>query len=136
MEASYQKINDKRYSIRLNGELKDIEVPYAKARSIFEAFVRAGGSFGEDGAVQTELMTIIHSFGAVGDIVLSKFGPKGEVLDQGDCSELSVGEVASLFEMASEISGDFMDSISAIQKKESGAGVRSKGTATKEKKAK
>jgi len=112
---SFQKINDKKYSIRIDGNLTDIDVPYGKSQALFEAFVGSGGVIDSEGNVKNDVMSMVRSFGTVGDILLSKYGAKGAVVEQGDCSELSTGEAIELFQMASEIVSDFIQAITQAQ---------------------
>lgn len=112
---SWEKISDKQYSIRLNNTLTDIFVPYAKADSLFRAFVSSGGVISEDGVVQNDIISLISNFSVVGNILLSTYGPRGEVLTEGDCSELSVGEVIEVFKVATDIVENFIKCIGEMQ---------------------
>lgn len=111
----WSKINDKLYRIEINGELTDIKVPFGKVKALFSAFVASGGVIDEHGNIQTDFLTLMNAFGNVGDILLSRYGAKGEILEQGDCSELSGAEITELFTMASEIIENFI--VAATAKK-------------------
>lgn len=117
---SYEKLSDKKYTIRIDGELRDINVPYGKARALFGVFVGEGGVIDEHGEVKTDLRTLVDQFGKVGDCLLSEYGSKGQVLVEGDCSQLSVAETFDLFNMATEIVESFTSAISQNQNPKAG----------------
>lgn len=130
---SYEKINDKKYTIRIDGQLRDINVPYGKAQALFETFVGEGGVIDEKGEVKNDIMSLVSQFGKVGDCLLSEYGPKGQVVVEGDCSELSVAETIALFQMASEVVSSFIEAISQTKSltPEPVAEVKDKASKTK-----
>lgn len=108
---SWTKVSDKLYQIQIDGKYVDVLVAYGKAQALFESFVGSGGIIGEDGEVKNDIMSLVSQFGKVGDVLLSEYGPKGQIVSQGDCSQLSVGETIELFTMASEIVSSFIEAI-------------------------
>jgi hypothetical protein len=104
---AWQKISDKQYRISLDGVLTDIFVPHAKTEKIFNQFISSGGLFDEYGNVTTDPYTLTKNFTTVGDILLTTYGPKGSVIEEGDCSVLSSAEALELFKVASDIIKNF-----------------------------
>jgi hypothetical protein len=113
-EKTWSKINDKKYSIRINDELTDINTPYGKVEILFQSFVGAGGVISSEGIIQNDIISMISNFTKTGNILLSTYGPKGEVLVEGDCSQLSTKELIALFEVASDVVSSFIEVISAM----------------------
>lgn len=112
---SWEKITEKLYTIRINDELKDIKVPYAKVEKLFQSFVGEGGLISAEGIVQTDIIAMVSKFSAVGDILLSTYGPRGEVIEQGDCGQLSTAEIFGLFEIATDVIEGFIVTISTMK---------------------
>lgn len=107
---AWTKVSEKLYQVQIDGKYVSIEVPYGKARKLFTEFVGNGGSFDEEGTA--DIIALINQFGTVGDILLSKFGPKGEIVEEGDCHELSTAETIELFQVAGDIVSNFIEAIS------------------------
>lgn len=116
--ASWTKINEKLYTVRIDGKLQDIACPYGKVEKLFFTFVGDGGVIGADGSVQNDIVNLITNFTKVGDILLSTYGAKGEVISQGDCSNLSTTEIMELFEVATDCIEGFITLISSRKVKE------------------
>ncbi len=112
---SWEKISDKKYALRLNEELTDINVPYGKVEKLFSAFVGSGGIISVDGVVQNDIVSLIKNFSNVGDILLSTYGPRGEVIVEGDCSQLSTLEIISLFEIGTDVIEGFIKTITTMK---------------------
>lgn len=113
----YEKLSDKLYTMRIDGVLTDIKCPYAKTEALFKTFVGSGGMISPTGEVQNDIISLISNFTNVGNILLSVYGPRGEILEQGDCSLLSTQEIICLFEIASDIVQTFISDISQSNQK-------------------
>lgn len=113
---SWQKISDKRYTLRINDEPTDILTPYGKVERIFQAFVGTGGVISAEGVVQNDIISLISNFSNVGNILLSTYGPRGEIVVEGDCSQLSTVEVISLFEIGTDVLEGFIATITEMKK--------------------
>ena len=114
---AWQKISDKQYRISLDGVLTDLFVPYAKTEKIFTQFISSGGLLDEYGNVTTDPYALTKNFTTVGDILLSTYGPKGSVVEEGDCGTLSAVETLQLFEVASDIVKNFILLMSDMSEK-------------------
>lgn len=113
----WQKINDKKYRISLDDNLTDIDVPYAKTEKIFVQFIGNGGLIDEYGNVTTDIVKLIANFKEVGNTLLTKYGPKGEIVEEGYCGDLSAAETIELFQIATDVVESFIQLITE-QKKE------------------
>ena len=114
---AWQKITDKLYQIQIDGKYVDLSVPYAKTEKIFTQFISSGGLLDEYGNVTTDPYALTRNFTTVGDILLSTYGPKGSIVEEGDCSTLSAAEALQLFEVASDIVKNFILLMSDMSEK-------------------
>jgi hypothetical protein len=112
---AYNKVSSKLYQATVNGKYVDINCPYGKVQAVFSAFIGAGGMITEDGQVQTDIISLISNFQRVGDILLTEYGAKGDIISEGDCSILDTEETVELFEIAVDVVTGFIETITAMQ---------------------
>lgn len=116
-DKPFRKISEKEYELVINGRTKTISIPYIKVEKLFSAYVTNGGVIDENGQVVTDIVTLVTSFRAVGDIMLTEYevvNNKIVVAEEGDCSSLSHSEVIALFQLSSEVISNFILSLSQI----------------------
>jgi len=101
---AFKKRSEKLYEVEINNETVKIDVPYEKASQIFTMIVESGIA-GTDGSgeIRIDPVVFFKKFKPIANLVLTKFGPKGEVIEEGDCSLLSQAEVKDLIEVSSDI---------------------------------
>lgn len=104
----YNKRSDKLYEVEVNNETVKIEVPFEKASQIFTMIIESGvAGTDESGEIKIDPIVFFKKFKPIANLVLTKFGPKGEIIEEGDCSLLSQQEVKSLIEVSSDICTSF-----------------------------
>lgn len=119
-EQRFRKVNDKLYQVELNGKYEDINVPYGKIEKLLASFFGEGGMLdAETGQVMTDLPSLIRNFREIGDILLSEYNAKGEVVVEKYCGDLAAADIVSLFLLAQELIQNFTSAISEM----TGAGV-------------
>lgn len=132
----WTKISEKQYRVEIAGELVDIKVPHAKTELLFTTFINKGGVMDSSGKVLTDPITLITSFREVADILLTKYGAKGAVLEEGDSSELSTTEITELFEVATDCVENFLRVVAEMsEKKELAVAAEEKTSKAKKTKA-
>lgn len=105
---SYKKRSDKLYEVEINEETVKIEVPFEKASQIFTMIIESGvAGTDENGEIKIDPIVFFKKFKPIANLVLTKFGPKGEIIEDGDCSLLSQNEVKDLIEVSSDICSTF-----------------------------
>lgn len=109
---AWKKISSKKYQIEIDGEFKTISVPFGKVEKIVEAFFANGGLISETGEILTDPATLIRSFGVLGDILMSDYDSKGDLVKSVGCRDLSDEEVIDLFGIASSVIENFINVIS------------------------
>lgn len=113
---SFKKISGTEYEIVLQGRTKSIFVPFAKTQKLFKVFIQNGGILDEEGRIQTDIITLIDSFKDVADLLLTEHDENGHVVKEGNCANLDSADVIALFQLASEVLGNFIGELTAMQK--------------------
>ena len=111
----FRKVNEKRYQSEIDGEYVNLDVPFSKVEMLFQEFCQY---LTVDGKMDIDPIQMVLSMKKVGNIILTKFGPTGEVLEAGNCSNLSTEELADLFEIGQEAVLAFVTVISKRGKKQ------------------
>lgn len=114
-DKKWRKISEKKYELLAEEGAIIIDVPYGKVELIFQEFLGNNGVIDPTtGTVQTDLLTLITSFGTVGNIVLTKFDLQGNLVEEGNCKALTPSLVPSLFEIAIDVIENFTQVISGM----------------------
>lgn len=118
-EAKWKKITDKKYQrLTDEGEWATVDVPYAKVALLFQTYLGGNGLIDPTtGAVKTDLLTLISSFGELGDILLTEYDNQGNVVTPGNTKMMSIAELVPLFEISTAVIENFIGAVSAIQAK-------------------
>lgn len=114
-EKKWRKLSEKKYELVTDEGTIVIDMPYGKVEKIFIEFMGNNGVIDPTtGLVQTDLLSLIISFGSVGNTVLTKYDPEGNVLEEGNCKALTPSLVPSLFEIAKDVIENFIKVISGM----------------------
>lgn len=111
----YKRISEKRYQSEIDNEYVNIDIPFGRTEILFQEFCKY---ITADGKMVIDPIQMVLSMKTVGNIMLTKFDAKGEVTEQGNCSNLSATELADLFEIGQEVVLAFIEVISARGKKQ------------------
>ena len=112
-EPKWKKINDKKYQRYTEDGYVNVDVPYAKVELVFTEFINNNGLIDvETGLVKTDILTLVRSFGTIGDILLTEFGPDGTIVKEGNARILGMGEIFPLYEIAVDVIQAFMQAVS------------------------
>lgn len=116
-EQKWKKITDKKYQrMTAEGEWVNIDMPYGKVELVFAEFIGGNGLIdAASGTVKTDLMTLIGSFGSVGNIILSEFDAQGNLVAKGNTKALDMTEIPALYQIAIDVIENFMQVISGIR---------------------
>jgi|LGVF01.2.fsa_nt_gb hypothetical protein len=111
----FKKINSKKYQVELEDGWLDIFVPYGKVEKIIQAFYAEGGMLDENNNVTTSLPVMIANFSVIGDIVLSTYDSKGNLVTDVSCRDLAMEEVPKLFALATDVIENFIKVVAPTQ---------------------
>lgn len=115
VEKPFKKVGPIEYEVVLSGRTKTLKVPFNTTQAIFSSFISSGGVIDPvSGEVQQDILSLITSFKAVGDILLTEHDEEGKVTVEGNCSTLSAEDVIVLFQLASEIIQDFIQRLTQM----------------------
>lgn len=115
VEKPFKKVGPIEYEVQLGGRTKTLKVPFNTTQAIFSSFISSGGVIDPvSGEVQQDILSLITSFKAVGDILLTEHDEEGKVTVEGNCSTLSAEDVIVLFQLASEIIQDFIQRLTQM----------------------
>lgn len=113
----FNKVSEKEYQIKIDGKYRTINCSFGKTKLLFSAFISNGGIIDvTTGQVQTDIISLISSFGEVGDILLSEYDHEGKLVTQGNCSVLTTSEVVNLFLLSTSIVEGFTRELGNLQK--------------------
>ena len=111
----FKKISDKRYQSEIDNEYVNIDVSFGKVEILFGEFWQYVTA---DGKISIDPLQMVLSMKKVGNILLTKYDAKGELIEEGNCINLSAIELADLFEIGQEVVLAFINVISARGKKQ------------------
>ncbi|WP_299316378.1 hypothetical protein [uncultured Halomonas sp.] len=115
---AWKRINSKKYQVELDGELRNLSVPYGKVEVLIEEFFAKGGMVDPaTGTVLTDIPTLVRAFGTMGDILLSEYDGRGKLVTEVCCREFSLEEIPQLFEIAVDVIQNFTKAVFAMQER-------------------
>lgn len=117
-ELKWKRISEVKYRTEINGELKDLFIPYAKSSAIFELFVTRGGVIGEDGKVAVDPLLMFAIFKDVAEVILTVHDEKGKVLEEGNASQLAPSDLKILFDVGVDVLENFTKALFPNQSQE------------------
>ena len=127
----FKKVGPIEYEIQLSGRTKTLRVPFGLTEKIFKVFIEAGGIIDPvTGEVQQDVIQLICSFRSIGNILLTEFDENGKAVSEGDCDSLDSVDVITLFQLATEIITNFMQTLAQLnpQSQPEKAGAKAKKT--------
>jgi hypothetical protein len=113
---SFRKISNKEYEIQIDGRTRTIFVPFGKTEMIFREFVSSGGVIDPTtGEVQNDILSLISSFGNVGNVLLTEFDETGKLVKEGNCFNLASEELVDLFQLATSVIENFIKTLTQMK---------------------
>lgn len=104
----FVKVSEVEYQVLLNGKYVNIKTPFEKVSQIFNLYISLGGVIDPTtGEVQTDIMTLVGSFKAVANLLLTEHDEEGKVLKEGNCAALATTDVINLFKLSVELITNF-----------------------------
>lgn len=125
-EKSFKKVSSKKYQIEVDGEYVTINVPFAKVEKLVEEFFSRGGAVSPEGEVLTDIPVLIRSFGALGDVLISEYDSKGNLVEDKGCRDMANEEVIALFQVATDVITNFIEVIAGHKEQEEAPAVTEK----------
>lgn len=120
VEQAFKQVSPIEYEIQLAGRTKTIRIPFAVTEAVFKNFVSSGGLINpQTGEVQQDILQLITSFKAVGDILLTERDEEGKVLKEGNCANLCAEDVIVLFQLATSVVESFIKTLTQMRNPQS-----------------
>jgi hypothetical protein len=104
MQEPFVKVSEVEYQVLLSGKYVSIATPFEKVSQIFNLYISLGGVIDPTtGEVQTDIITLVGSFKAVANLLLTQHDEEGKVVKEGNCASLATSDVITLFKLANEL---------------------------------
>ena len=104
MQEPFVKVSEVEYQVLLGGKYVSISTPFEKVSPIFNLYISLGGVLDPaTGEVQTDIITLVGSFKAVANLLLTQHDEEGKVVKEGNCAALATSDVITLFKLANEL---------------------------------
>lgn len=104
MQEPFVKVSEVEYQVLLGGKYVSISTPFEKVSQIFNLYISLGGVLDPaTGEVQTDIITLVGSFKAVANLLLTQHDEEGKVVKEGNCAALATSDVITLFKLANEL---------------------------------
>lgn len=131
MSERFKKVSSKRYQIEIDGAWVDVHTPYGKIEKLVSAFFAKNGTLNSAEEITMSIPSLIANFGEFGDILLSTYDSRGNVIDEMGCRDLSYEEVTALFEVAADCINSFIEAVAAQNQGQAEQGATAKTKTTK-----